>query len=209
MLSTSPSRPAVCRSIRFSCSDSLTVTQPLPDWDSISFLRCYQAHNYSHARLQMSVYLCQFSPVRICVSTPHRCLSLQTVQAAAHENFHPCLHLKGSFGCTIASHVRVVKSKASILFYFISVDSFLFLCVCFVTVSLGRERQSRCCRCCHAKISGLWRSVSYEVWLLLRAEASFLCGRHVTACLTLFQVMEFIAHVSYLEKLHFPEVGIW
>lgn len=143
MLSTSPSRPAVCRSIRFSCSDSLTVTQPLPDRDSISFLRCYQAHNYSHARLQMSVSLCQFSPVRICVSTPHRCLSLQTVQAAAHENFHPCLHLKGSFGCTIASHVRVVKSKASILFYFISVDSFLFLCVCFVTVSLGRGGSGR------------------------------------------------------------------
>lgn len=139
MLSTSPSRAAVCQSIGFSCSDSLAVTRPLPDRGSISFRHCYRARNYSHARLQMSAYLCQFSPVRLRVSTPHRCLSLQTGQAAAHENFYPCLHLKGTFGCTIASHVRVVKSTASILFYFISVDSFLFLCVCFVTVSLGRD----------------------------------------------------------------------
>lgn len=101
----------VCWSIRFSCSDSLAVTHALPDRDSISFLRCYRAHNYSHARLQMSAYLCQFSPVRIRVSTPHRCLSLQTVQAAAHENFYPCLHLKDTLGCTMALHVRVAKSE--------------------------------------------------------------------------------------------------
>lgn len=108
------------------------MTHPLPDRDSIFFLRCYRAHNYSHAWLQMSVYLCQFSPVKIYVSTPHRCLSLHRAQAATHEPFYPCLHLKET---QVAQQDRMLgwlqqlSAILLILFYFINTDSFLSVCV--------------------------------------------------------------------------------
>lgn len=121
------------------------------------------------------------------------------------EFFYPCLHLKDAFGCTIASHVRVVTARRAailhILFYFINADSFLFLCVCFLTVSRGvgsgvAESLDKCC--CHTELVGLWQWVLHEVWLLY-GEAPFVCG-HVTACNPVFQKTELIARVSNLKK---------
>lgn len=158
------------------------MTHPLPDRDSIFFLRCYRARNYSHAWLQMSVYLCQFSPVKIYVSTPHRCLSLHRAQAATHEHFYPCLHLKET---QVAQQDRMLgwlqqlSAILLILFYFINTDSFLSVCVRGGQVLLPH------------RAVGLWQSISHEVKLLL----SFLscgffcvCG-HVMACNSVYKVM--------------------
>lgn len=73
------------------------MTHPLPDGDCI-------ARSCTVTELTIIVTpgcKCQCLPVswalvRIHVSTPHGCLSLQRARTAAHEHFYPCLHLKGT-----------------------------------------------------------------------------------------------------------------
>lgn len=141
----------------------------------------------------MSAYLCQFSPVRIRVSTPHRCLSLQTVQAGrTWEFFYPCLHLKDSFGCTM--HVRVVKAKPLRLFCSTSLAQIHFSFYASVlwqwvqggvgvvwVVAADATPGSQASAECFA-----WNTAVTAAAAANRGLFSFACGQHESACTSFF-----------------------
>lgn len=92
------------------------------------FQHCNSAHNYSHAWLQMPAYLCQFGPVRICTSTPHRCLSLHRFPGSHTWAFLSMPAPERNHSCTIGLHVLWLWQPSGILlilFYFIYTDSYL------------------------------------------------------------------------------------
>lgn len=111
--------------IRFSV-EWLTEWLTCPDREDLFFSQhCNRAHNYSHAWLKMSAYLCQFGPVRICVSTPHMSQPAQ-VPGSHRWAFLSMPAPERNHSCTIGLHVLWRWQPSGILlilFYFINIDS--------------------------------------------------------------------------------------
>lgn len=114
--------------IRFSV-ECFTEWLTRPDREDLFFFQHWnRAHNYSHAWLQMPAYLCQFGPVRICASIPHRCLSLHRFPGSHTWAFLSMPAPERNHSCTIGLHVLWLWQPSGILlilFYFINTDSYL------------------------------------------------------------------------------------